>query len=58
MCKNFWFGCNELIIVFRNGTHHVIEAYENWKTVFTGNIEECIEYCKRHEIEYMEAVIG
>lgn len=58
MCENFWLGCNELIVVFRNGTHHVIEAYENWETVFTGHIEECIGYCKRREIEYMEAVIG
>ena len=58
MSKNFWLGCNELIIVFRNGTHHVIEAYENWKKVFTGHIEECIKYCKIREKEYEESVIG
>lgn len=58
MCKNFWLGCNELVIVFCNGTNYVIEAYENWRTVFKGHIEECIEYCKRRETEYEESIIG
>lgn len=58
MCKNFWLGCNELVIAFRNGTNHVIEAYENWRTVFKGHIEECIEYCKKREAEYEESIIG
>ena len=58
MSKNFWLGSNEIVIVFCNGTHHVIEAYEDYKTVFTGNFEKCLDYCKNREIEYMESVIG
>lgn len=58
MCKNFWLGNDQLIIVFRNGTHYVIEGYEDWKVVFTGRLEKCLEYCKNRENEYMESIIG
>lgn len=58
MSKNFWLGNNELLIVFRNGTHHVIESYEDYKTIFTGHFEKCLEYCKNREVAYMESVIG
>jgi hypothetical protein len=56
--QNFWLGSNELIIVFRDGTCHVIEQYEDWETVFTGRYEECLKYCKSREIEYKESIIG
>lgn len=58
MSKNIWLGSNELVIVFRNGKHRVIESYEDYKTVFTGQFEKCQEYCKNREIAYMESVIG
>ena len=58
MIKNFWLGCNELVIIFHNGTHHVIEEFENWKTVFTGCLEDCIKYCNGREIEYEESIVG
>lgn len=58
MSKNFWLGSDELVIVFRNGIHHVIEAYEDYNTVFIGHFEKCLEYCKNREIAYMKNVIG
>lgn len=58
MTKNFWLGDNELVIVYSNGTHRVIEAYEDYKTVFNGHFKDCLEYCKKREIEYIESVIG
>lgn len=58
MVKNFWLDNNELVIVYRNGTHHVIEAYEDYNTVFTRKIEDCLTYCKNREIAYMESIIG
>lgn len=58
MIKNFWLGSNELVIVFRNGTHSVIEKFENWKDVFCGCLEECMKYCSNREIEYEESIIG
>ncbi len=56
--KNFWLGSNELVILFHNGTHHVKEKFENWKTVFSGNIEKCLKYCENRENRYMESIIG
>ncbi|MCI8357096.1 MAG: hypothetical protein HFI51_02950 [Lachnospiraceae bacterium] len=56
--KNFWLGCNELIIVFRNGTFHVLEEFENFVSVFSGHFDECFEYCKNRLIDYEESVIG
>lgn len=56
--RNFWLGCNELVIVSRYGMYCVIEAFEDWETVFEGCFEECIEYCKKRELEYEESVIG
>ena len=58
MYKNYWLGSNELVIVFRDGTHHVIEEFENWETVFTGNYEQCTEYCENRVVTYQESIIG
>ena len=57
MYKNYWLGANELQIVFRDGTHRVIEEYENWKTVFTGTYEECVKYCEKRYTEYEEDIL-
>lgn len=58
MSKNFWLGSNELVIVFRNGTFHVIEEYEGFETVFTGSYKDCLDYCESRQIDYAESVIG
>lgn len=55
---NIYLGCNELLVVFRNGIHHVLEEDEGYEAVFTGHYEECVKYCKARYIEYMEATIG
>lgn len=57
MAQNFWLGGNELIIVYINGTHHVVEAYEDYNSVFTGDFKKCLEYCKNREIEYAESTL-
>lgn len=58
MVENFWLGCNELVIVFRNGIFHVIEKFENFDSVFFGHYEECLDYCKNRVNEYEESIIG
>lgn len=58
MYKNYWLGCNELVIIQKNGTHHVIEKFENQKTVFVEQIEKCLEYCWDCVIDYEESTIG
>ena len=55
---NFWLGCNELIIVFRNGIHVVLESYEEWDEVFRGTFGQCYLYCENRVIEYEESIIG
>lgn len=54
--NNTFLGDNELVIVFRNGTHHVIEKYEDWDVVFTGHYEQCISYCDERWIEYQKSL--
>lgn len=56
--ENFWLGDNELVVVFRDGNHRVIEKYEDYKVVFTGHFEKCMEYCRNRYISYMESIIG
>lgn len=58
MSENFWLGDNELVVVFRGGTFYVVDSYENYNTVFSGHFEDCLEYCKNREIDYLESVIG
>lgn len=58
MYKNYWLGSNELVITQQNGTHHVIEKFENWKAVFSGHIEQCLKYCWDRVIDYEESTIG
>jgi hypothetical protein len=55
---NIYLGWNELLVVFRNGIHHVLEEDEGYEAVFTGHYEECVKYCKARYKEYMEATIG
>lgn len=58
MSDNFWIGNNELVIVFRNGIHHVLERYEDYEPVFTGRYEKCREYCKSREADFLQESIG
>lgn len=39
MANNYWLGSNELMIVFRDGRHYVLERYERYKPVFNGHYE-------------------
>ncbi len=52
--KNVWLDDNELVLCFRDGTHHVMEKYEDYNDVFTGSYEECIKYMNRREMEYLK----
>lgn len=58
MANNYWIGGNELIIVFRNGTHMVLEGYEDYEPVFVGSFEKCVKYCDDRWTEYQESIIG
>ncbi len=58
MIERYLLGDNELVIVFKNGEHHVKESYMNYDTVVSGQLETCVEYCKRREDGYMVSVIG
>lgn len=51
--KNVWLGDNELVLFFKNGTFHVIEKYEDYAEVFTGNYDQCIDYMNRRELDYL-----
>lgn len=53
---NTFLGSNELKVVFRNGQSCVIEEDENWKVVFSGHFEKCVEYCKERHIQYQESL--
>ena len=52
---NLFMGSNELIVIYRNGTHHVIEKDEDYNEVFIGSYEKCCEYCKNRNIDYLES---
>lgn len=57
MLDNFWLGSCELVIVFRDGRHYVLDSDENYNPVFNGHYNECVEYCKNMVIEYEESII-
>ena len=54
MSNNRYLGDNELVLVFRNGTHCVLEEYEYYEPVFSGHYEDCVKYMDRREAEYLE----
>lgn len=56
MSDNFWLGSNQLVIVEGKGTHRVLEAFEDYESVFTGNYKSCLDYCKKRENDYMESL--
>jgi len=58
MFRNFWLGDNELVIRFRNGTHAVLEKYEDWCAVYEGCFEACLDYCEARWRAYQESIIG
>ncbi len=58
MIKKYFIGNNELIIVFKNGKHHVKESHMNYDIVFSGQRKACVEYCKRREVGYMVSILG
>lgn len=53
--QNYYVGGNQMVIVYRNGTCHVLEEYENYDSVFTGTFAQCFEYCNKRNIEYEES---
>lgn len=36
----------------------LLKSLKNWKTVFAGQIEQCLEYCWDRVIDYEESIIG
>ena len=56
--KNLFLGNNELIIIYRDGIHRVIESDEAWEEVFTGSYEDCIGYCENRWADYQASIIG
>lgn len=50
---NIFIGNNELRIVAKSGTYQVIEEWENWKTIFSGNYSDCVKYCDNRYIDYV-----
>lgn len=50
---NVFIGNNELRIVAKSGNYQVIEEWENWKTVFSGNYSDCVKYCDNRYIDYV-----
>lgn len=56
--NNLWLGGNELVIVFRDGTHHVMERYEDYDDVFSGSYEACVAYVHDRWTDYQESIIG
>ena len=53
---NIWLGSNELVLVSRDGTHYVVEKYEDYNPVFQGHYEECVDYMKAREVDYLESL--
>lgn len=51
--QNVFVGNNELRIVAKSGNYQVIEEWENWKTVFSGNYSDCVKYCDNRYIDYV-----
>ena len=51
--QNVFIGNNELRIIVKGGNYQVIEEWENWRTVFSGNYSECVNYCNNRYREYI-----
>lgn len=58
MINRYRLGNNELIIVFKNGKHHVKESHMHYDIVFSGQLETCVEYCERREVGYIVSIVG
>lgn len=59
MNTNFWLGGEyELVIIYSDGTHHVLDSDKDYNVVFNGSYKKCLEYCERCQNEYMESIIG
>ena len=56
--KNLFIGNNELRIVEHHGFCYVIEEWENWATVFSGNYTECEKYLEERYIEHLQSITG
>lgn len=56
--KNIWLGSDELVIIKRHGTCHVLEKDEDYDIVFGGNYKQCLEYLEKRRAEYQESVTG
>lgn len=55
--QNYYVGGNQMVIVYREGTHHVLEEYEDYEIVFTGTFAQCLEYCDQRNLKYLESTI-
>jgi len=56
MADNLWIGSEELIIVFRNGHHYVLDSYEDYEPVFDGFYDDCVAYLRKRWAEYQESL--
>lgn len=58
-CFNHWIGNTEYIIIYKNGTHELIER-ESWEeygtTIATGTFEELYNKIKEINIAYQESL--
>lgn len=52
--KNFYLGNRELIIIYKNGTHAVLDSFNDYDSVFTGYIESCYSFIADLEQSYYE----
>ena len=61
MSDNFYIGSCEYIIIYRNGTHHIIDVFDeevyDTGVIFTGHYGECLEERERMEITYAESLL-
>ena len=55
--QNYYIGANQLVIVYRDGSHRVLEEYEDYGVVFMGTFGQCLEYCKQRELSYLERIV-
>lgn len=55
--ENHYVGDTEYVIRYKNGTHHVFKSdFEDYREVYTGHYDKCLEYCKEQEIAYQESL--
>lgn len=54
--RSLYLGSNQLVIIFNNGRHYVIEEYEDWNAVFEGTYAECDKYLDHRWVEYVESL--